>query len=87
MEPASLWSQTPRSFAAIMKGIAERRQREQRDRGWLAYYSGLLGSNRLKKLPTLNELMGVETRPAVQTRAEMRAAFAAWRSGPQAPAH
>lgn len=46
-------------------------RREHRSRAWLAWHFAMLG--RVKKMPTLNEMVGGEAKPQPQTWQEMRA--------------
>lgn len=60
----------------MFKGAASRLGREQQARAWLAWHTAVL--TRLKKFPTLDDLMGVKRKARRQTVSEMDAIFRAW---------
>lgn len=77
LDPETFWRQTPRLFAAVVKGRMNALDREQRGRAWLAWHAGLIG--RMKKPPTLDQLTGTRREVKKMSAAEMKAAFAAMR--------
>ena len=67
---------TPRVMALVFAGSSDRFTREQQGRAWEAWHTAALP--RLKKFPTLDDLMGVKRKAQRQTVSEMDAIFKAW---------
>lgn len=75
-DPEAFWRTTPRLIAIVFAGAAQRLEREQQGRAWLAWHTAALP--RLAKFPTLESLMGVKRTARRQTVSEMDAIFKAW---------
>lgn len=60
-----------------MRGKLKAAERDQQNRAWLAWHSGLIG--RMTKPPTLMDLMGIKPVVTKQTPDEMKSVFAGMR--------
>ena len=63
-------------MALVFAGASDRIVSEQQGRAWQAWHTAALP--RLKKFPTLENLMGVKRQAQRQTVSEIEAIFKAW---------
>jgi hypothetical protein len=63
-------------MALVFAGASDRFALEQQGRAWQAWHTAALP--RLKKFPTLENLMGVKRQAQRQTVSEIEAIFKAW---------
>lgn len=77
---ADFWRQTPRTLGIVLNAHREIIEHDRRRDAWLALNTAALIRKKKGSWPTIDELLGIKPKLAVQSPDEMKAAFRAWRA-------